>query len=259
MTDSQIKKIKNEITKLFGMPEKPVVNEFWFMMESGRTMLAEKAEKPECIAPLIDHTLLRPDATLPEIEKLCKEAVEYRFASVCVNPFWVSIAKEKLGDATTMVCAVIAFPLGANTTEIKVEEALRAMKDGATELDMVMNIGAAKNGVWETVYADIASVVEGVGNIPVKVILETVLLSDEEIARASAIAMSAGAAYIKTSTGFSKSGATVEAIKIMATVADGKIGVKASGGIGDFKTAMAMIKAGATRIGSSKSVAIVNS
>ncbi|HDR91348.1 MAG TPA: deoxyribose-phosphate aldolase [candidate division Zixibacteria bacterium] len=219
-------------------------------------MLKDKASKPACIAPLIDHTALKPDVTEAEIEGLCKEAIDHRFASVCVNPCWVALASELLKNELPMVCTVIGFPLGANVPEIKADEAVRAIEDGAEELDMVLNVGTLKSGKWEYVFSDVVSVVESSSPVAVKVILETCLLTDEEIVRASAICASAGAAYVKTSTGFSSGGATENAIALMSASVEQRLGVKASGGVGDFETAMKMIRAGATRIGASKSLKI---
>ncbi|MGC9314331.1 MAG: deoxyribose-phosphate aldolase [bacterium] len=219
-------------------------------------MLRDKASKPSCVAPLIDHTALKPDVRESEIEELCKEAIAHRFASVCVNPCWVALASEFLKDELPMVCTVIGFPLGSNVPEIKADEGVRAVEDGAEELDMVLNVGAIKSSKWEYVFSDIVSVVESSSPIAVKVILETCLLTDEEIVRASAICASAGAAYVKTSTGFSSGGATESALRLMTTAVGQKLGVKASGGVGDFETAMKMIRAGATRIGASKSLII---
>ena len=174
-----------------------------------------------------------------------------------MNPCWLAFAAELLVDSQPVVCGVVGFPLGANTTEIKTAEAIQQLKNGATELDMVANIGAIKSANWETVHADIASVTEAVKSLPVKVILETTLLTEEEVVRASAISASAGATYVKTSTGFSSGGATVEAVELMAKTVGDKLGVKASGGIGDFEKALSMLKAGATRIGASRSLAII--
>lgn len=257
MKDSKIHEIVREVHKEFGVAIDPVVTSDWRLMEDTRLMLCDKAEKPGCVAPLIDHTALKPDITEDDIRMLCQEASDHRFASVCVNPCWVPLAAQLLEDSLPMVCTVIGFPLGANMAQIKAEEGMRAVEDGANELDMVINVGAIKSKQWEYVFSDIASVVESTSPIPVKVILETCLLSEEEIVRASAISASAGAAYVKTSTGFSSGGATEKAVSLMAMAVGKKFGVKASGGIGDFYKAMAMIKAGATRIGASRSLKII--
>jgi deoxyribose-phosphate aldolase len=257
MDQEFIQRIIDEVESEFGVMVSPVVSPDWRLMEDSRLMLRDKASAPPCVAPLIDHTALKSDITEVDIEQLCKEALENRFASVCVNPCWVRLASEFLKDELSMVCTVVGFPLGANVPEIKANEAVRAVEDGAEEIDMVLNIGAVKSGRWEFVFSDIVSVIEAVSPIAVKVILETCLLAEDEIVRASAICGSAGAAYVKTSTGFSKSGATESVLKLMASTVGDKLGIKASGGIGDFETAMRMIKAGATRIGSSKSLVIV--
>jgi len=249
--------IYEKIAKKFGFPTRPPVHPDWLKAELRRTGLSKNIKKPADVAPLIDHTMLKPEASVREIIKLCDEAANFGFASVCVNPYWVSTASIRLLDLPVMVCSVVGFPLGANTTEIKTIEAKRVVDDGASEIDMVINIGALKSGSWEAVHADISSVVEVSSPAPVKVILETALLSEEEIIYASLISRSAGAAFVKTSTGFSKGGATTEAVSLMTTAVGKYIGIKASGGIGDFESALAMVKAGATRIGSSKSIMII--
>ncbi len=213
--------------------------------------------KPEQIARLVDHTLLKPDATVGQIDKLCDEAREYGFASVCVNPYWVRHCAEKLSGTGTLVCTVIGFPLGATTTDAKVCEARRALEDGAREFDMVINIGALKGGRLGDVYRDIKAVVDAVAPHTVKVIIETCLLTDEEKVKACVISLAAGAHFVKTSTGFAGGGATVEDVRLMRTVVGSKMGVKASGGVRDFPTAVKMIEAGANRIGASAGVKIV--
>lgn len=210
------------------------------------------------LARMIDHTLLAPGATRREIEELCDEAEANCFASVCVNPWWVRVCAERLAESPVKVCTVIGFPLGANRTETKVYEAVRAVEDGATELDMVLAIGALKSGAYSDVEADIAGVVKaGAGRAIVKVILETALLSDEQKVKASVLARSAGARFVKTSTGFGGGGATVADVELMRRVVGGELGVKASGGVGDQAKALEMIEAGATRIGASAGVRIV--
>jgi len=222
---------------------------------------ATQGTKPSVasLARYIDHTLLKPEATKDEIIKLCEEAKEYRFASVCVNPVWVPICAERLRGTDVGVCAVIGFPLGANKPETKAFEAEQAIRDGATELDMVINIGALKSGMTKFVEEDISRVVEVAKpkGALVKVIIETALLTDEEKVKASFIAKLAGADFVKTSTGFSKGGATVEDVALMRRVVGSEVGVKASGGIKDPKTLLAMISSGATRIGASASVKIM--
>ena len=215
---------------------------------------------PAELAKLIDHTLLRPDATRSDVEKLCREAVQHHFFSVCVNPAHVPLAASLVRGTSVKVCAVVGFPLGAQTSEIKALEARRAIREGAREIDMVINIGALKGGDDELVLRDIRAVVEACkdGRALSKVILETVLLTDEEKVRACELSMRAGADFVKTSTGFSSGGATAEDIVLMArTVAPRRLGVKASGGVRTYADAVRMLEAGATRIGSSNSVKIV--
>lgn len=208
---------------------------------------------------MIDHTLLAADARKGDIQKLCQEAKDYHFMSVCIQPTWLKTAKEMLRDSDVKLCTVIGFPLGANISAVKAFEAQKAVEEGADEVDMVINIGAAKDGNWQLVEDDIREVVKVVGDdITVKVILETCLLSDEEKVKASQAAKAAGADFVKTSTGFSTGGATVEDIRLMRTAVGPEMGIKASGGVGDYKTALAMIEAGATRIGASKGITIVS-
>lgn len=210
------------------------------------------------IAKYIDHTLLKPEATKDQVEKLCAEAKQYNFASVCVNPTWVKLASELLEGTDVKVCTVIGFPLGANTPETKSFESVNAVTNGATEVDMVINIGALKSGNTELVQKDIEAVVNAVkGKALVKVIIETSLLTYEEKRTACELSVKAGADYVKTSTGFSNGGATVEDIKLMRETVGPDIGVKASGGVRTAEDAKAMIEAGATRIGASSGIAIV--
>ena len=212
------------------------------------------------IAGLIDHTLLKPEATREDIDKLCREALQYGFASVCVNPYWVPLAAQALaGSKQVKVCTVVGFPLGAASTEIKRAEAAAAVRDGAQEIDMVINVGALRSGDFETVRKDIQAVVEAShgGGAIVKVILETALLDDNQKAIACTLARMAGADFVKTSTGFGPAGATAHDVALMRTVVGAEMGVKAAGGIrtlADFKT---MQDAGASRIGASASVKIV--
>ena len=210
------------------------------------------------LARMIDHTLLAPGATRRDVEELCAEAEAHCFASVCVNPWWVRLCAERLAESPVKVCTVVGFPLGANRTETKVYEAVRAVEDGATELDMVLAVGALKSGAYSEVESDVAGVVKaGAGRAVVKVILETALLSDEEKVKACVLAKSAGARFVKTSTGFGGGGATVADVALMRRVVGGELGVKASGGVSDQSTALEMIEAGATRIGASAGVRIV--
>ncbi len=210
------------------------------------------------IAKMIDHTLLKANTTKEQIVKLCEEAKQYNFASVCVNPTWVATAAELLKGTDVKVCTVIGFPLGANTPETKAFETKDAIEKGATEVDMVINIGALKDGNDELVERDIRAVVEAAKEKAlVKVIIETCLLTEEEKVRACELAVKAGADYVKTSTGFSTGGATIEDVALMRKTVGPEIGVKASGGVRDLQGAEAMIEAGATRIGTSSGVAII--
>ncbi len=209
------------------------------------------------IAKYIDHTLLKPEATPAEVEKLCKEAAKHGFKAVCVNPVHCTRAAALLKGSGVAVATVIGFPLGANTTVIKMTETKDALANGATEIDMVMAIGLFKGGCDALVGRDIEGVVHAAEGRPVKVILETCLLDKEEIARACLIALAAGAAFVKTSTGFGSRGASVEDVRIMKAAVDGRIGIKASGGIRTRAQAIEMIEAGATRIGTSAGVTIV--
>lgn len=212
----------------------------------------------EAIARYIDHTLLRPETTAAEIDRLCDEALAYRFAAVCVTPVWVARCVARLGGAAP-VAAVIAFPLGATPPEVKAAEAARAVADGATELDVVGALGHIRAGDWHYVRNDLMVVMEAVPATPVKVILETALLNDRDLERACRVALEAGAQAVKTSTGTHPAGgATVEAVALMrATVGPG-VGVKASGGIRDCATALRMLAAGASRLGTSSGVAIAS-
>jgi deoxyribose-phosphate aldolase len=209
------------------------------------------------LAAMIDHTLLKPDATQDEVLALCHEARQYRFASVCVNPGWVKIASEALRGSGVKVCTVVGFPLGATTTLTKVMETRDAIAAGADEIDMVINIGALKNRQDDWVESDIQEVVRASQGKIVKTIFETALLSDEEVTRASQMAKRAGADFVKTSTGFGPGGATTHHIALMRKTVGPLMGVKASGGIRDQETARQMVEAGATRIGASASVKIV--
>ncbi len=210
------------------------------------------------MAKYIEHTLLKPDATFDGMDKLCEEAIKYRFKAVCVNSGSVAYVSCKLRGHCVDVCSVVGFPLGAMHTSTKAFEAEKAIEDGAQELDMVLNIGALKSGDLKTVDADIRTVRQ-VSESPVvlKVIIETSLLTEEEKIRACEIAKKAGADFVKTSTGFSGGGATIEDVVLMRSVVDPTMGVKASGGIKDFATASAMIAAGADRIGAGAGVTII--
>jgi deoxyribose-phosphate aldolase len=218
-----------------------------------------ESEAAREVARYIDHTLLKPDATRDEILKVCEEGVRFGFASVCINPIWVRDAACALRGSGVKVCTVIGFPLGANEPDTKAYEARRAIFDGASELDMVINIGALKSGDHDLVSRDIRGVVQvahEVGYI-CKVIIETALLTDDEKVSACLIAKEAGADFVKTSTGFSKGGATAADVALMRRAVGGQMGVKASGGVRDLKQAQEMIHAGATRIGASVGVKII--
>ncbi len=209
------------------------------------------------IASMIDHTLLKPEATPAQVEKLCAEAAEYHFASVCVNPVYIPLAARLLKDTGVKVCCVVGFPLGAIAPEQKAAEAASCAAMGAEELDMVIHIGAAKAGDWALVQRDIVGVVKAAAGRTVKVIIETCLLTDEEKVKACEAAKAAGAHFVKTSTGFSTGGATTHDIALMRKTVGPEMGVKASGGIRDYATAMAMIEVGANRIGASAGIEIV--
>lgn len=211
----------------------------------------------ENFALMIDHTLLKADATQDQIEKICKEAIKYGFASVCVNPTWVKFCSELLANSKIKVCTVIGFPLGASTSAVKAFETKNAISNGANEIDMVINIGALKSKEYELVLNDIRSVVEAANGTLVKVIIETCLLTDKEKIKACELAVQAGAQFVKTSTGFSTGGATAEDVALMRKTVGETIGVKASGGVRSLEDMKKMIDAGANRIGASSGVAIM--
>ena len=206
----------------------------------------------------IDHTLLKPEATRADIIKLCREAVKYRFYSVCINPSYVLTAAGELQNTGIKVCAVVGFPLGATTTAVKAFEAAEAVDHGADEIDMVIQIGALKSGDRDYVLNDIAAVVRAAKGRPVKVIIETGLLTEEEKVQACRLAEQAGAAYVKTATGFGPGGATIADIQLMRETIGPEVGIKASGGVRTAEIAREMIKAGAARIGTSSGPALVN-
>jgi len=212
----------------------------------------------ENVASYIDHTLLGADATDAEIQELCLEAKEYNFKTVCINPFWIDYAKDLLLGTDVGITTVIGFPLGANQTQTKVFETKQAIASGATDVDMVINIGALKSEDYTSVSNDIKAVVDAAqGKAVVKVIIETALLSKTEKIRASEIAKQAGADFVKTSTGFSTGGATLEDVKLMRETVGPEMGIKAAGGVRSYEDAVAMVDAGATRIGASSGIAIV--
>ena len=275
LSDQDLERVVNRLHQIIGpmaatepsgeaVGDNPdAAREFVRLGATGLTSVAP-AERPGNIpgdlARYIDHTILKPNATEEQIRNLCAEALEFNFRSVCVNPTWVSLAASLLRDSEVLTCTVVGFPLGANEPEIKAMEARRAIRNGAREIDMVINVGALKSGNDELVLRDIKSVVEECvdGNAKCKVILETALLTDEEKRRASELAKKARANFVKTSTGFSTGGATAADVALMASVVRGAgMEVKASGGIGSYEDAMAMIEAGATRLGASASIGIV--
>ncbi len=206
---------------------------------------------------MIDHTLLKQDATLEQIKELCKQAKEYDFASVCVNPWYVSECYQILKDSDVKVCTVIGFPLGSNTSATKAFETKDAINNGAREIDMVLNVSALKNKDYEFVLNDIKEVVKAANGVLVKVILETCLLSKDEIVKACNLAKEAGAQYVKTSTGFSTGGATVDDVALMYKTVGDTLKVKASGGVRSYEDAIKMVEAGASRIGTSNGIKIM--
>jgi deoxyribose-phosphate aldolase len=209
------------------------------------------------LASYIDHTILKPEAQKAEVERLCAEAARFRFASVCVNPCWAALVAEKLKGSGVLTCCVVGFPLGATPSECKAHEAEVCIRNGAQEIDMVINVGALKDGDLDGVRQDIAAVKRACGPVTLKVILETCLLTDAEKVVACQLSAAAGADFVKTSTGFSKSGATAADVALMRKTVGPGLGVKASGGIRTQADALAMIAAGATRIGASAGIAII--
>jgi deoxyribose-phosphate aldolase len=230
------------------------------MADGGATRFGTNGESSEAcvmVASMIDHTLLKPNAQPEDVEKLCAEAKRHRFASVCVNPTHVPLCRSLLAGTGVKVCTVIGFPLGATSTQAKAFETQQALADGAEEIDMVINVGLLKAGEYPAVLRDIEAVVAAAQGRTVKVILETCELTDDEKVAGCVLAKAAGANFVKTSTGFAKGGATPEDIALMRRVVGPRMGVKASGGIRDCATAQEMIARGATRIGASASVTIV--
>ncbi|WP_350342440.1 deoxyribose-phosphate aldolase [Proteinivorax tanatarense] len=209
------------------------------------------------LASMIDHTLLKAQSTPEQVTKICNEAKEYGFATVCVNPSYIEQAKKELDGSNVGITTVIGFPLGASTSETKAFETKDAISKGATEIDMVINVGLLKSKKWDDVLRDIQSVVDAANGTVVKVILETCYLTDSEIVKACELSVQAQASFVKTSTGFGTGGATAEHITLMRQTVGPEIGVKASGGVRDQKTAYTMVESGATRIGASSSVEIV--
>jgi len=227
---------------------------------ANRVSASDKLTKIDpAIAAMIDHTILKPDATRDDVIKICREARQYGFASVCVNPYWVPLVKRELAGSSVLVCTVVGFPLGATSTEAKVCETENAIRQGAQEIDMVINVGALRSGDTETVRKDVTAVADAThrGRAILKVILETALLNDEQKTLACQICKTAGADFVKTSTGFSTAGATAHDIALMRAAVGPTMGVKASGGIRALQDLHTMAAAGATRIGASASVKIV--
>jgi len=209
------------------------------------------------LARLIDHTLLKSETKIEDIKKLCEEALKYQFYSVCINPCYVKTAKEFLKNSDIKICTVISFPLGASTIKTKIYEATEAIENGADEIDMVMNIGMFKSNRYEYIYEEISSIKKAIEYRILKVIIETSILSEEEKIKASEIIKKSGANFVKTSTGFSQGGVTKEDVLLIRKSVGDNFGIKASGGIKTYQQAVELIKAGATRIGSSSSVKIV--
>ncbi len=238
------KLIEKEIARLESMPQPPEID-----------VSDLDGDK---LAAFIDHTNLKPEATRADIIALCEEAKQFHFASVCVNPSWVPLCVEQLEGSEVLICAVVGFPLGANTSENKAIEAEELVELGAREIDMVLNIGRLKDEDYTFVYEDILQVVDAAKKAHVKVILETCLLQENEIIAGCVLGKEAGAHFVKTSTGFNKAGATIHAVSLMRRTVGEGMGVKAAGGIRTREAALAMIKAGASRIGASASVTIVS-
>ncbi len=231
------------------------------VVDAGATRVGVHAAggAPDGIAQLIDHTLLKPDARRQDIEELCREAAHYRFATVCVNPCWVALCARLLAGTSVLVCSVVGFPLGATTADVKGYETRRAIFDGAKEIDTVINVGALKSGDLVTVQRDIEAIVVPCrdGGALSKVIIEAALLTDDEKVTACTLAKAAGADYVKTSTGFGPGGATAADVALMRRVVGADMGVKAAGGVRDLEALQAMVAAGASRVGASAGVKIV--
>lgn len=263
ITDMIVARLQAEQGSLGGSDEQCSPHHIACALQAGASRIGlgwgQAAAAGAEVGKYIDHTLLKPEATREEIEKLCHEARAFNFASVCVNPTWVKDSAFLLHGSSVKVCTVIGFPLGATLPDVKAYETRRVIFDGATEIDMVINIGALKSGDDNLVKRDIAGVVEAAHDACaiVKVIIETALLTDAEKVRASVLAKEAGADFVKTSTGFSKGGATVADIELMRKAVGVELGVKAAGGVKDLASAREMIAAGATRIGASAGVRIV--
>lgn len=249
MIHTLIQKINEEINAMGLKSTEPAIRKY---VEKPKSV-----QKPFDLAPVIEHTLLKPEATRRDVLRLCDEAKQFLFYGVCVNPVFVKEAQRQLAGTGCLVITVVGFPLGANLTATKVEETRHVIQLGANEVDMVIPLGALKEGDYRTVYQDIRAVVEAVGSIPVKVIVEAGLLDEAEKIAACLLAERAGAAFVKTSTGFTARGATLEDVRLIKAVVGDKLGIKAAGGIRDYQSASSLVKAGATRLGCSASVAIV--
>ena len=270
VVDRVVARVQRE-RQLVAVPPDPVLRGTWqdqtalkaslgLLMDAGASRIGTDGSAPPdaaAIAAAIDHTLLKPDATRAEIVKVCDEARKHSFASVCVNSTWIRLVAQLLAGSRVMPICVVGFPLGAMSTPGKVAETLQSIEDGAAEIDMVVNIGALKGGELTVVYEDIAAVVAAAQGRPVKVILETAMLDRDQKIAACVISKAAGAAFVKTSTGFGGGGATVEDVQLMRAVVGPDMGVKASGGIRNTEIARKLLAAGADRLGASASVAIV--
>ena len=238
---------------------KKVTREIIASYGGGVTYSASADFAPASLAAYIDHTLLKPESSIEEVRKICDEAKKYKFASVCVNPSYIRFVASQLEGSAVTPCCVIGFPFGTHTPEAKKFEAHEAIQNGAKELDMVINIGAVKSNDWHLVKRDIQAVVDTAkGKAGVKVIIETALLTDEEKVKACAVSKLAGADFVKTCTGFAGGGATVEDIELMRKTVGPEMGVKASGGVRTYETAVKMIKAGANRLGATAGIAIIS-
>jgi len=238
---------------------KKVTQEIIANYGGGVTYSASADFAPASLAAYIDHTLLKPESSIEEVRKICDEAKKHKFASVCVNPSYIRFVASQLEGSGVTPCCVIGFPFGTHTPEAKKFEAQEAIQNGAKELDMVINIGAVKSNDWQLVKRDIQAVVEAAkGKAGVKVIIETALLTDEEKVKACAVSKIAGADFVKTCTGFAGGGATVEDIELMRKTVGPEMGVKASGGVRTYETAVKMIKAGANRLGATAGIAIIS-
>lgn len=248
--ETLIEKIKKEIDTLGIKQIKPKAQ--------AKIVKPKPINKPSDLAPYVEHTVLKPEATRKQIVELCGEAKQHRFRGVCVNSIYTEEARRQLNGTDILVVTVIGFPLGATLSQSKAEETKNAVKAGADEIDMVIPIGLLKGKEYKPVYSDINAVVKAAGSKPVKVIIENCLLEEFEKIAACELSKRAGASFVKTSTGFSKSGATVEDIELMKAVVGDTLGIKAAGGIRDYNTAKDMVEAGANRLGCSASIAIVS-